>query len=270
MAAARSSEELALQQTIYDSRNPTRRWLHRCRRDWVLARLQEGPVTVRRALEIGPGAGVYLPAMAARADEILVTDVDETYLTHARALAKDLPQLQVRRDDISATALPTGQFDLILCSEVIEHLPDSAPALAAMARLLAPGGRLILTTPQRYSTLELCGRVAFLPGVIHLLRAIYREPVLPTGHINLLTVEALGEQLEGAGLAVLSRARLGFYLPLLAEFGGHWGQRVLAWLEARLQNTPLACLLWTQCYVLTPLGVAEVAQQEVAAEARHQ
>ncbi len=270
MAAVRSSEELALQQTIYDSRNPTRRWLHRRRRDWVLARLREGPVAVRRALEIGPGAGVYLRALAARADEVLVTDVDDTFLAQARALAQELQKLQVRRDDLSATTLAPGQFDLILCSEVIEHLPDSAPALSAMARLLAPGGRLILTTPQRFSTLELCGRVAFLPGVIQLLRAIYREPVLPTGHINLLTAEDLGEQLEGAGLAVQSRARLGFYLPLLAEFGGQWGQRVAAWLEARLQNTPLACLLWTQCYVLTPLGVAEAAQQEVAAEARHQ
>ncbi len=242
---------LRLQQTLYRSANPTRRWLHVTRRDWVLAqiRLREG--TAPRALEVGPGSGPYLPALAAVAQRVLATDIDPACLQHARELAVDLPTLEVCRDDITASALPEASFDLVVCSEVIEHIADSAAVLRSLARVLAAEGTLIVTTPQRFSTLELCGRVAFLPGVIQLLRWIYREPVLPTGHINLLTESCLRRQFSDAGLAVHSSFKSGFYLPLLAEFGGRPAQRLLRWCERRLRHSRLSWLLWTQYYVLT-------------------
>ncbi|MCA9131393.1 MAG: class I SAM-dependent methyltransferase, partial [Planctomycetales bacterium] len=49
--------------------------------------------------------------------------------------------------DISSIPAPDGSFDAILCSEVIEHIPAPLAALAEFRRLLAPGGRLILTAP---------------------------------------------------------------------------------------------------------------------------
>ena len=75
-------------------------------------------------------------------------------------------------DDITASRLPDDRsFDVVLCSEVVEHIPDSAAALRAMHDLLKPGGTLVLSTPQRHSPLELAGRIAFLPGVVQLVRA---------------------------------------------------------------------------------------------------
>ena len=245
------AELLELQRTLYGSRNPTRRWLHRTR----LASI-EGAVRAagpgRRALEVGPGSGVYLPLLAERFDEVVAADVEEEFLAEARRLAERHPNLAAVRDDITRSGLKPGSFDLVLCSEVIEHLPDSRPALAGLRRLLAPGGRLVLSTPQRHSPLELAGRVAFLPGVIRLVRAVYREPVLPTEHVNLLTPAQARAQIEEAGLRVLDSWATGVYLPLVAELGGRLALRVEQWLERRLPGTRLSPLLWTQYYVAAP------------------
>jgi len=49
--------------------------------------------------------------------------------------------------DITAIPEPDASFDAVLCSEVLEHLPDPPKAIGEFARLLKPGGRLILTAP---------------------------------------------------------------------------------------------------------------------------
>lgn len=49
--------------------------------------------------------------------------------------------------DITAIAVPDGSFDVILCTEVLEHVPEPALAVAEMARILRPGGKLLLTAP---------------------------------------------------------------------------------------------------------------------------
>lgn len=49
--------------------------------------------------------------------------------------------------DITAIPEPDAAFDAILCSEVLEHVPDPTKALDEFARLLKPGGKLILTAP---------------------------------------------------------------------------------------------------------------------------
>ena len=49
--------------------------------------------------------------------------------------------------DIASIPEPDGSFDAVLCTEVLEHVPDGVTALRELARLLKPGGRLILTAP---------------------------------------------------------------------------------------------------------------------------
>ncbi len=49
--------------------------------------------------------------------------------------------------DIGAIPESSGSFDAIMCIEVFEHLPDPQPALAEFARLLRPGGYLLITSP---------------------------------------------------------------------------------------------------------------------------
>ena len=246
-----AQELVDLQETLYTSRNPTRRWLHCSRRDWVVAHIESMKGRVSRALEVGPGAGGYLPVLAGVANEVVAADIEEAYLSQAKMLAESIAGLTCVEDDITATALPENEFELILCTEVIEHIANSDAALCGLARLLAPGGTLILSTPQRYSPLEMCAKIAFLPGIIQLVRLIYREPIIETGHINLMTEAVLKEQIETAGLRVQQEYKSGFYLPLVAEFCGEKGLALLQWLEKKLRGSRLSGLLWTQYYVLT-------------------
>lgn len=247
---ASDSELVALQETLYRSRNPTRRWLHCSRRDWIIEALRRhAQAHPARALEVGPGSCIYLPVLARLFADVVASDVEAAFLEHAAPLRHSLPNLQLALDNICDSALPPASFDLILCTEVVEHIADSALALRGMRRLLRPGGVLVLSTPQRYSPLEQAARIAFLPGVIALVRRIYREPVLETGHINLMTARTVQRQLREAGFALCEQHQSGMYLPLLAEFGGELALRFEQWLERKLRGTAGAGLLWTQYYV---------------------
>ena len=239
------------QQTLYRSKNPTRRWLHCTRRDWIISAVREsaakGPR--QRALEIGPGSGVYLPVLAELFETVVGSDIEEAYLDNAKLLRDKHPNIETIVDDITNTRLPEGSFDLILCSEVVEHIPDSAPAIASMRRLLKPGGRLVLSTPQKYAPLELACKIAFLPGIIQLVRLVYGESILKTGHINLMTAGKVNKQLNDAGFQIHQRHKTGMYLPFIAEFTGSPGQRLLQWMENKMRGGFGDGLLWTQYYV---------------------
>jgi 2-polyprenyl-3-methyl-5-hydroxy-6-metoxy-1,4-benzoquinol methylase len=241
---------VVLQDALYTSRNPTRRWLHTQRREWILSALERHrPSPCRRALEIGPGSGTYLPALCAMAGEVFAADIEDAYLERAKSLTARLPNLRLVKDDITASQLPTGQFDLILCSEVIEHVPGPAQGIREMHRLLRPGGMLVLSTPQKYSTIEMISKIALRSGFIELVRFFYREPIVESTHHNLLTARACQRSIADAGFSVVERHKLALYLPFVAELTGRAGLRVEQWFESHLRGTPLDGLLWSQCYV---------------------
>ena len=244
-------ELLRLQQTLYESRSPTRRWLHCTRRDWIIAAIQRYlPAGEKKALEIGPGSGVYLPVLASLFDRVTATDIEGTYLDHAQRLTDSYPNLTLLTDDITHSKLADASFDMILCSEVIEHVPDSDGALHEMHRLLKPGGVLILSTPQRHSTLELVAKVAFMPGVVNCVKLIYREAILEMGHVSLMTEKQVRLRLKTSGFSIMECFKSGLYLPFIAEFMGKAGLRLESWLESKLRPSPiLSGLLWTQYFV---------------------
>jgi 2-polyprenyl-3-methyl-5-hydroxy-6-metoxy-1,4-benzoquinol methylase len=225
-SAASDQQLLELQHTLYTSKNPTRRWLHSSRRDWILDAIRRHKTHgMQCALEIGPGSGVYLPTLASLFDTVVAADIASAFLVQARHLAHNHTNIKVIEDDIVRSTFSSGSFDLILCSEVIEHIADTATALAQIGRIIKPHGVLILSTPQKYSFLEIASKIAFLPGVIELVRRVYDEPIIETGHINLLTAKAAQVQLRQAGFALRQCHVSGLYLPLVAEFFGQLGLR---------------------------------------------
>ncbi|RFU19838.1 class I SAM-dependent methyltransferase [Geodermatophilus marinus] len=62
---------------------------------------------------------------------------------------------EVVRGDLLALPFPDGSVDRVIASEVLEHIPDDAAAIAEIARVLAPGGRVAVTVP-RYGPERVC------------------------------------------------------------------------------------------------------------------
>jgi SAM-dependent methyltransferase len=244
------SELLPLLETLYESSNPTRRWLHCSRRDWIVGTLRrcarERP---GRAIEIGFGAGIYLPALAEAFAHVVASDLDQAHLDHARSIAAKYRNIELVRDDILDSRLPPHSFNLALCSEVIEHISGTERVLTGIHRLLEPGGTLLLSTPQRWSLMELSAKVAFLPGIVQIVRRIYGEAVFDMEHTNLMTARETEGQLIRAGFRIRERYKSGMYIPLVAEFAGERGRRFEEWVERRVRGHTLDSMLWTQYYV---------------------
>jgi 2-polyprenyl-3-methyl-5-hydroxy-6-metoxy-1,4-benzoquinol methylase len=244
-------ELVALQRTLYESRNATRRWLHTTRRDWISHAVRKFCPGGERALEIGPGSGIYIPVLNEVCEEVYVTDCERAYLRPLENRYAGNAAVKIDVDDITRSHLPSDHFDLVLCTEVVEHIADSRPAFKHIARVLKPGGVLILSTPQRHSTLELTAKLALSRWLIWLTRLAYREPVLEMGHINLMTDHEVQAQIRAADLTIIKRHKSGLYLPGIAELCGETGQHWAARLESIIRGSRFDGVLWTQYYVVT-------------------
>lgn len=115
--------------------------------DWELRRefLRHEVRPGDRALDLGCGDGVFTIVLAEAAAQVVGADVAQGALDRARA--RD-PKLDLRLIPIDG-ALPFEdcRFDLVWASEVVEHVADTSRWLSEVRRVLAPGGRLLLTTP---------------------------------------------------------------------------------------------------------------------------
>ncbi|MES2786773.1 MAG: methyltransferase domain-containing protein [Pseudomonadota bacterium] len=239
-----------LQRTLYSSGNYTRRRLHRERLAWVTSAIKRYGNTSKRSIEYGPGSGIYLPELASNFADVTAADIEPAYLAGIEPLLAAHPTLRLQVDDLERSSFQDGSFDFVLCSEVLEHVPRPASALREIARILLPGGIAVVTTPQSRSAMELCCKIAFLPGIIQFVRWVYREPILPTGHISLRSSRQFREMIRDSGMRVIEQSVFGLYLPLIAEFGGGRGGRWIENLEHAIADTRLAGLLWTQAYIL--------------------
>jgi len=112
--------------------NPYYRW------QWVAAMAASLPAQ-SKVLDVGAGTGRY-----------------RSFFTHCDYYAHDLGQTPVLagqyikldyQSDINEIPVPDESFDVVLCTEVIEHVPEPIKAIEEMARVLKKGGRLLLTAP---------------------------------------------------------------------------------------------------------------------------
>lgn len=240
-------EDVSFQANLYSSANPTRRWLHQSRRNWVLSKLDEIPEPLAKsAVEIGIGCGVFTEYLSRRFGSVSAVDINQEFVERVSTL----PRVAAYVADILQFD-EEARYDIALCSEVIEHISNSSIALRNIYRALKPGGVLILTTPHRYSTMEIFARALSLRPVVWLARRVYGEAVADLGHINRLSRRQLREQIASAGFEIAESFDCGLYLPILAETCGETGRQIAEKIEQKFRSASLTSqLLWTQCHVL--------------------
>lgn len=103
----------------------------------------------KKILDIGCGVGTIDFYLASIGKDVLGVDVSKNAIKLSRENAKLLGlsnKAKFLKLDFP-NEIPTGRFDLIVCSEVLEHIRDDKRALAVMYKLLKPKGVLVLSTP---------------------------------------------------------------------------------------------------------------------------
>ena len=118
------------------------------RLDWIDER---AGLAGKKVLDVGCGGGILAEAMAQRGAEVTGIDLSEKSLRVA-----ELHQLEsgagVRYERAMAeefAAGRAGQFDVVTCMELLEHVPDPASMVAACAQLVRPGGQVFFSTINR-------------------------------------------------------------------------------------------------------------------------
>ena len=116
---------------------------------WALDEHSRTPLEGKSALDVGCGAGLLAEPLARLGARVTAIDASAELIEVARehAAAMDL-EVAYRAIAIEEA---DGQFDLITCMEVIEHVADPVTFVKALAKRLAPNGLLILSTPNRTS-----------------------------------------------------------------------------------------------------------------------
>lgn len=155
------------------------------RRAFLLADVERG----ERALDLGCGAGEFTAELARAGTHAVGVEVADAALARARAAH---PELDFRIAPIDGPLpLENSSFDLVWASEVMEHVADTARWLSEVRRVLAPGGRLLVTTPSH-------GRLRVALGGVQR----FSEPL--GDHLHLYTRGSLAEVLAEFGFQQLT------------------------------------------------------------------
>jgi SAM-dependent methyltransferase len=160
-------------------------WAWGRRRALLLGSVRQG----ERVLDLGCGAGRFVAALAAAGADPVGVELAGAALERAR---RNLPGADLRLvAPDGSLPLAHGEVDVVWCSEVLEHVPDTVALLTEVRRVLRRDGRLLVTVPDH-------GRVR--RTLIALAR--YETHYDPLGqHVRFYTRRSLTRALHATGFA---------------------------------------------------------------------
>lgn len=184
---------------LYNARNFLVRYVHRQRLGAIAAQV---PSRGMRVLDAGCGEGHLLGTLQKRypGNHYLGIDVTEVALTRARAR---VPEATYQLGNITTLNVEDDSMDVVIATEVLEHIPGCEAALVELQRVLRPGGRLIVTFPNE----PLWTVSRFL---------LRRDPVKVPDHVNSFTPRRMAQL---AKWPVVVRRSLPFPLPFFCSLG---------------------------------------------------
>jgi SAM-dependent methyltransferase len=170
-------------------------------RRWMSHELRDLP-NGSPVLEVGCGDASFTTELANHFSHVTAIDISSGQIAENAAR---LPGIVFRQHDVAETfPFPDASFDVIWCSEVLEHLFEPAFALREMHRLLKPNGRLLVTVPYH-------GR--FKNVLIALFN--WDEHFVPSSpHIRFYTNRSLARIVRTAGFQAIKIKTCGMGRPL--------------------------------------------------------
>jgi ubiquinone/menaquinone biosynthesis C-methylase UbiE len=163
-----------------------------------------------RVLDMGCGAGRHAFEVFRRGGDVIAFDQDGDELAGVLELfgamkeAGEVPagaEADIKEGDALALPFADGEFDRVVASEVLEHIPDDTRAIAELVRVLRPGGTMAITVPRWLPEL-VCWRIS----------SDYHNT--PGGHIRIYTDQELVWKLVNAGMEFEGKAHThGLHAP---------------------------------------------------------
>jgi 2-polyprenyl-6-hydroxyphenyl methylase/3-demethylubiquinone-9 3-methyltransferase len=112
---------------------------------WQFDECSRTPLEGKSALDVGCGAGLLTEPLARLGAKVTGIDASAQLIAVAREHAAAMGLgIDYRAGDVQAL---DGQFDLVTCMEVVEHVADPGAFIKALANRLAPDGLLVMSTP---------------------------------------------------------------------------------------------------------------------------
>ena len=167
----------------------------------------------KRVIDIGCGGGILSDSMARKGALVTGIDLSAKALRVAQLHALEAGTTNVSYEEISAEAMAQehpGEFDVVTCMEMLEHVPDPGSVVRACSALVKPGGWVFLSTLNRNPK-------AFLFAV---LGAEYLLQLLPKGtheYAKFIRPSELAAHCRSAGLS-LEHTRGMQYNPLTQRY----------------------------------------------------
>jgi ubiquinone/menaquinone biosynthesis C-methylase UbiE len=147
-----------------------------------------------RLLDVGCGTGPQVRDAAPIVKRVVGIDLSTAMIREAAGLAADVVNASFAVADSERLPFADGTFTAVLCSLSFHHYPDPERGVGEMARVLAPGGRLVIG--------DACGDLRVARVADRLLRRF--EP----GHVRLYRSSELGAFMHGAGFSQVELKRL--------------------------------------------------------------
>lgn len=152
----------------------------------LLSLINGEPFTNMRVLDLGAGAGYFSWKLS---EELLRRQLDPMAIITPCDQSPDLFQYEklscVKSDFNETLPFDSATFDILICMEVIEHIPNQLQLWREMARVVKPGGRALVTTP---NVLNINSRLRYLFNgtmpLFDILPISNHDVVHTTGHIN--------------------------------------------------------------------------------------
>jgi len=171
----------------------------------------------RDVLEAGCGEGYGADLLAGVARRVVGLDYDESAVAHVRSR---YPRVDMRHGNLAQLPLPDGDVDVVVNFQVIEHLWDQGQFVTDCARVLRPGGVLLMSTPNR---------ITFSPGL---------DTPLNPFHTRELNGAELTELLTDNGFEVESMLGVFHGSRLLELDARHGGSIIGAQIDRAVANAP--------------------------------
>lgn len=157
------------QGTLFESKNPILRYIEKMRLKRIIkyADIKKN----YKVLDLGCGEGFLLSIMP-KAKEKIGLDISNEAIKKAKEILKNKPKIKCLKGDAHNTKFKSKYFDVITCSEMLEHVPYPKKVISEMHRILKDDGKVVISVPdeRKIQSIMKILKITKLLGFLHAAR----------------------------------------------------------------------------------------------------